>query len=161
PQEGNDPTPWGEHAMSLEQSFLADIRANPEDDTPRLVYADWLDDHNEAARAEFIRLQCELAILPEDDPRRPPLKQRAEELRKAHGTRWRRQLPRAGGLGWGQTFHRGFLVEVKFANAAAFARHANLVFAATPVEMLSFGSLTFRTLPDVVGSGHLTHLTKL
>jgi len=36
------------------------IRANPDDDTPRLVYADWLDEHNEPARAEFVRVQCEI-----------------------------------------------------------------------------------------------------
>jgi uncharacterized protein (TIGR02996 family) len=33
----------------------------PGDDTPRLIYADWLDDHDDHDRAEFIRVQCELA----------------------------------------------------------------------------------------------------
>ncbi len=37
--------------MSLEPSFLADILEHPDDDTPRLVFADWLDDHGEADRA--------------------------------------------------------------------------------------------------------------
>ncbi|HVK11359.1 MAG TPA: TIGR02996 domain-containing protein [Gemmataceae bacterium] len=41
--------------------FLATIRAAPDDDAPRLVYADWLDEHGDGARAEFIRVQCELA----------------------------------------------------------------------------------------------------
>jgi uncharacterized protein (TIGR02996 family) len=36
----------------------------PDDDTPRLVLADWLDEHDEHERAEFIRLQCELARTP-------------------------------------------------------------------------------------------------
>lgn len=39
------------------------ILANPFDDTPRLVYADCLDEHGEHDRAEFIRVGCELARL--------------------------------------------------------------------------------------------------
>ena len=44
-----------------EAALLAAIRADPEDDTPRLVYADWLEETSELAnvlRAEFIRVQC-------------------------------------------------------------------------------------------------------
>jgi uncharacterized protein (TIGR02996 family) len=47
--------------------FLAAILADPKDDTPRLIYADWLDDAGEYDRAEFIRVQCELASLPPFD----------------------------------------------------------------------------------------------
>lgn len=43
--------------------FLQAICSKPLDDTPRLVYADWLDDHGEPERAEFIRVQVELAKL--------------------------------------------------------------------------------------------------
>jgi uncharacterized protein (TIGR02996 family) len=49
--------------MSERDAFLAAIRARPNDDLPRLVFADWLNEHGENARAEFIRLQCELANL--------------------------------------------------------------------------------------------------
>ncbi len=46
--------------MTDEQTFLADILANPDDDTVRLVYADWLEERAEQReRAEFIRVQCE------------------------------------------------------------------------------------------------------
>jgi uncharacterized protein (TIGR02996 family) len=44
-------------------SLLADVLAAPGDDLPRLVYADWLDEHGESERAEFIRVQCELATV--------------------------------------------------------------------------------------------------
>jgi len=40
--------------------LLADIIENPEADDLRLIYADWLDDHGEEERAEFIRVQVEL-----------------------------------------------------------------------------------------------------
>lgn len=46
-----------------EAALLAAVRADPDDDTPRLVYADWLDDHDRPERAEFIREQIELARL--------------------------------------------------------------------------------------------------
>jgi uncharacterized protein (TIGR02996 family) len=51
--------------------FLDDIRAHPADDAPRLIYADWLQDHGEEERAEFIRVQCELAAI--DHANRGPL----------------------------------------------------------------------------------------
>jgi uncharacterized protein (TIGR02996 family) len=44
--------------------LLAAILANPDDDNVRLVYADWLQEHGDDARAEFIRVQIELAKLP-------------------------------------------------------------------------------------------------
>ncbi len=43
------------------EAFLADIIAHRDDDTPRMIYADWLEDEGEAERAEFIRVQVELA----------------------------------------------------------------------------------------------------
>lgn len=43
------------------------ICQHPEEDTPRLMYADWLEENGEADRAEFIRIQCELAQLATDD----------------------------------------------------------------------------------------------
>ena len=44
-----------------ELPFRRDIIAAPEDDAPRLVFADQLDEWGQAERAEFIRVQCELA----------------------------------------------------------------------------------------------------
>jgi uncharacterized protein (TIGR02996 family) len=44
-------------------AFLEDIREHPDDDAPRLILADWLDDQGDpvdSARAELIRLQCRL-----------------------------------------------------------------------------------------------------
>lgn len=49
--------------MTERAALLAAIRAHPDEDTPRLVYADWLDEHGEGERAELIRVQCELARL--------------------------------------------------------------------------------------------------
>src|SRR5262245_13175122 len=55
--------------MTLE-ALLQAVCDNPTDDAPRLVYADWLEENGDSERAEFIRLQIELARLPLGDPRR-------------------------------------------------------------------------------------------
>jgi uncharacterized protein (TIGR02996 family) len=47
--------------MTERESLLAVIIASPDEDAVRLVCADWLDEHGEHDRAEFIRVQCELA----------------------------------------------------------------------------------------------------
>jgi uncharacterized protein (TIGR02996 family) len=46
--------------MTDEDAFLAKIRENPADDTARLVYADWLDEHGQPEKAEFLRLEHQL-----------------------------------------------------------------------------------------------------
>ena len=43
--------------MTDRDALLAAIHAEPMDDAPRLVLADWLDENGEPERAEFIRLQ--------------------------------------------------------------------------------------------------------
>lgn len=44
--------------------FMAAIYAAPDDDVPRLVFADWLQEHGEEERGDFIRVQCEMAAIP-------------------------------------------------------------------------------------------------
>ena len=56
---------------ALKRAILQDIIEQPDDDTPRLVYADWLDEYGDSAdrdRAEFIRTQIALAREPAQDP---------------------------------------------------------------------------------------------
>lgn len=51
--------------MTDREALLAAILANPAEDTPRLVFADWLEENSQPERAEFIRVQVELARIPE------------------------------------------------------------------------------------------------
>src|SRR5262245_17894644 len=88
--------------MAHHQAFLPDIIANPDDDAPRLIYADWLEENGEPERAEFIRVQCELARLPRGDDRRPTLLARERRLFVTHGGTWGR-----GRLD--ERFRRGFV----------------------------------------------------
>src|SRR5262249_1602998 len=95
---------------------------NPDDDTPRLVYADYLDERGDL-RGEFIRTQIALARLPDDDPRRPELEARERGLLGEHGEEWARPL-RPWVTGW--TFCRGFIEMVTVAPDAYLEHIANL-----------------------------------
>jgi uncharacterized protein (TIGR02996 family) len=47
---------------SQEDEFLNAVLASPEDDGPRLAYADWLSNRGDP-RGEFIRIQCQLTRI--------------------------------------------------------------------------------------------------
>ena len=53
---------------ATDTAFLRTILADPDDDAPRLIYADWLDENGDSDRAEFIRLQVRLASYAGTDP---------------------------------------------------------------------------------------------
>ena len=56
--------------MTDEAAFLATICERPDDDGPRLIFADYLDERGDPL-GSFIRIQCALARMAEDDVRRP------------------------------------------------------------------------------------------
>jgi uncharacterized protein (TIGR02996 family) len=73
--------------MTDEAAFLAAIRAAPDDDAPRLVYADWLDEHDRTGGG-FLRAECELAALAPADPRRGELQARMREESRGIDPDW-------------------------------------------------------------------------
>ncbi|MCA9069900.1 MAG: TIGR02996 domain-containing protein [Planctomycetaceae bacterium] len=100
---------------SQHQYFFELIREHPEDDMPRLIYADWLDEQGDP-RGEFIRIQCELASLTFHDPVRldmdkvAKLDKREHRLLKKYQKEWTTSLE---AFRVQKTkFHRGFLIEV-------------------------------------------------
>ncbi len=72
--------------MSDREAFVAAIAANPADDLPRLVFADWLDEHGDPERAEFIRTQIRWHHA--DTVERKALDARAGELLREHWMTW-------------------------------------------------------------------------
>lgn len=92
---------------SHRDAFLRAIAETPDDDAPRLIFADWLDDNGEPERAEFIRLQCREARLGPGDPRAGDLHSRAEEILAAHKPAW--VPPPAQRQGVYTIFRRGLL----------------------------------------------------
>jgi uncharacterized protein (TIGR02996 family) len=95
--------------MSSPDAFLHALREQPEDDAPRLVYADWLEEHGDPDRAEFIRAQVRLAGMDEDDPERAALEDRERALLAAHEAEWLGPLPPDVAK---VTFRRGFVNKV-------------------------------------------------
>ncbi len=72
--------------MTDEDRLLEAIIAAPDDDAPRLVYADWLQGRGDP-RGELILLQCQLAAAP-DDERRRHIRIVENKLLADHGDRW-------------------------------------------------------------------------
>jgi uncharacterized protein (TIGR02996 family) len=85
--------------MTDGDALLAAVIANPDEDTPRLVYADWLQENGQPERAEFIRLQC----APELDE---TSKGRAFELEEQYRSEWLGLLPQRSAFEC--EFRRGF-----------------------------------------------------
>src|SRR5881275_2195430 len=107
--------------------LLAAVLAAPDDDAPRLVYADWLDEHGRPEWAAFIRLQVELARLPKHEPRREVLARKAGRLLDLHRDEWLAELPEIVGVTWG-AFERGFVSSVSVGSVAQFDRAAARVW---------------------------------
>jgi uncharacterized protein (TIGR02996 family) len=55
--------------VSEEDPFIHAIFAAPQARTTRAAYADWLDEHGEPRRAEYVRLLAALGELAAGDPR--------------------------------------------------------------------------------------------
>jgi uncharacterized protein (TIGR02996 family) len=134
-------------------AFLRAIIANPDDDLPRLVYADYLDERGDP-RGEFIRTQVELAQLAER-PRRPrdkpqmrspqshdpalrarfrELRLRERELLKRHRTSWLRPFQ---GCAEVIQFWRGF-VHWLATSQQAFWDRADEWFRAEAIQEVDF-----------------------
>jgi uncharacterized protein (TIGR02996 family) len=120
-------------------ALLAAIALYPDEDVPRLAYADWLDEHNSPVRAEFIRLQCEIHRIETDpaaDARNFPslyLRQKEFLANRRHDL--------LGPLGDEVTeaemntdivFERGFLKELRL-DGARFVKHADSIAGLKPL----------------------------
>lgn len=144
-------------SQELPQRLLQVICADPGDDDARLVYADWLAEHGDAARAEFIRLQLSRAKLPAWDPERVRLELRERALLAEHGERWRQELPELKGVAWGG-FERGFVHRAAFASVAALQEHAALCQGATPLASVA---VRWTNKDDWSGLGAMSGLREL
>jgi uncharacterized protein (TIGR02996 family) len=137
--------------MYQDEGFIQAIRAEPDDNALRLIYADWLEEHGDAsagARARFIRLQCERARLPFTSPRRAELIAEEGRLLCENWEAWMRPLREALGphragqwfdydyrTGDLDRFSRGFIESFTLSPAAYIDRAAELL-RLTPLRFL-------------------------
>jgi uncharacterized protein (TIGR02996 family) len=116
-----------------EGALLRAVIAEPDDDAPRLIYADWLDEQGQSERAEFIRVQVASAGLALNDPRLPPLWGREGALLRRHREAW---AGRIASVCHAHRFIRGF-VEYVACDASRFLTHGGELFALAPIRELT------------------------
>jgi uncharacterized protein (TIGR02996 family) len=113
--------------------FLNEILKNPDEDMPRLIYADWLEEQGDA-RGEFIRVQCELAEINALVPEYFDLQERSATLLTEHGDAWARELQQDVRKA---DFHRGFIDTITM-TAKNFVKAGEQLLATVPVHWLRF-----------------------
>jgi uncharacterized protein (TIGR02996 family) len=125
--------------------LLAAVRAHPDEDTPRLVYADWLQeygDDDDRARAEFIRVQVAESHTQTWYNGATGLATRADELLRRYGHEWLGPYyGAANGRSW--TFRRGFVERVT-CSGDDWCAHADAILASHPVR-----AVTLTSWPDL------------
>ncbi len=134
----------------VERELLALVRDRPDDDAPRLVYADFLEDRGRADRAALIRVQCERARTRDCDPRQLDLGVQEWCLFAEHGTRWRRELPEIPGLIWAdRPYVRGLPAIGSVEDAQFWWEHVETLTEVAPGAHLSVaGWRVPERLPD-------------
>jgi uncharacterized protein (TIGR02996 family) len=153
--------------MAEHPGFLQAILAAPDDDAPRLVYADWLEEHGQPEQAEFIRMECEQAVIsPEpgsapnrwDSPRFWELQHRLRELYDRHADDWFAPLFRAF-RGEMET-RRGFPWHVAL-SARVFIDCGEAIFQAAPtIENVIIDRLG-QNMPRLARCPALAHVRQL
>ena len=130
--------------MTLDPALLAAVAAAPDDDLPRLVAADWLDDHGHPDHAEFIRAQVRLATTDPWEPFAVLCRHRRTDWLR--GDRWRDTLPRVDGSGieWqpDRAFRRGFGWALIVRDVRWLLAEAPRLFAEAPVGELHLPTAT-------------------
>jgi uncharacterized protein (TIGR02996 family) len=138
--------------MSEHAGFLKAIIDHPDDDAHRLVYADWLDEQGQPARAQLIRTQCALGqlLVESDDPfessANVEVMQQRPELRRPLLAPFFHLLPQLGepdeapeevlASAFRVWVRRGFVEGLEIfggQTTALFARDAARVFEQTPL----------------------------
>jgi uncharacterized protein (TIGR02996 family) len=147
--------------MLDDPAFIRMIAAAPDDDAPRLVYADYLEetgDPAKATRAEFIRVQVERARLVPDTPRWTELWHRETAL-LGWAKRWRQELPAIEGVQYGG-FVRGFIDQIQ-ASTTALYRNFQVILDLIPLRALTLSQLDARTFRKLAQSTEFTQIEEL
>lgn len=143
------------------ERLFREIGAAPDDDGPRIVYADWLLEHatdpDARAHAELIHTQCALALA--HPANLPALQARVKELLDNHRRIWLAPIVRAGIHGnW--KFRRGFL-EVGTLHANRFVAVAERLFELAPMLRAMVFPAASNELAGLAASPYLARLDEV
>jgi len=137
----------------IRAAFLADILANPDEDGPRLVFADWLAQRGDP-RGELINVQC--ALVHATGAERARLVNRSSDLLYRHGT-W---LDEIREIVRGVETKRGFVASIN-ATALVFAKKCGPLFDREPIQELRVTKPTPRDFATLAKTPHLGRLRSL
>lgn len=124
--------------MHDEQAFLAALDAQPDDDVTRQVYADWLEEHAQLDRAEYLRLECRFPKLRRADEGHAELERRLRRLRAKTEETWRAKAGRKYTLVL-EGFQRVYRVQAVMITqrvTGSDLTRAELLVAVAPVPLL-------------------------
>ncbi len=127
--------------MNDHDALLRAIGENPEEDTPRLMYADWLEENNEPDRADFVRAQVELARPGLSSAEKYPFVRKNVHYLTNFVRGWKAKLPQLKDVEWGD-FNRGLIEEVRATNEVPVIAHAAEIFAVPGIHVLRLWRLT-------------------
>jgi uncharacterized protein (TIGR02996 family) len=135
--------------------LFEEICRDPDDDMPRLILADWLEERGDP-RGEFIRLQCQQAADESVTSLDSDLRIRGDELLREFEPQWVGSLA-AHCSQW--TFRRGF-VEFAATTAEQFIKHGARWLAEHPLQSVAL-SVSRGDLGRLAGCPHLARLRGL
>jgi uncharacterized protein (TIGR02996 family) len=175
--------------MSDGASLHAAVCANPDDDTQRLVYADWLEENGQEKRAAYIRAEVDRYRCVNADTTAAAVgafldvcdylqcdwldwAARDEELDCFHKAAMRatgragkptlrsENLPKIKGVKFGN-IERGFHSLVTVSNPDGFLADPDVVFRAAPITGIAFTRLSAEQARAFVAAGHLARMRHL
>ena len=145
--------------MTPHDALYSAICAQPDEDTPRLAFADLVDEDGDSARAAFIRTQVELARAPEYDPIWAKCRQFDPGIIRGWAMTHTLPRPLPDGFSWQHyQFRRGFAWRALVLSAEAFAARSAALFATAPIRALSFDD---RARPDLAALAACPDLSRL
>jgi uncharacterized protein (TIGR02996 family) len=175
--------------MSDRAALYAAVCANPDDDTPRLVYADWLQEHGEEKRAADIRAEIDfhnrlnadteaahvypslasnstIDSTPIDwskiDPELAAFRAAAVVARNVCALKPKTEgVPKMKGIQWFEESDRGFLFCIIAGYSESFLKHADAIFRHAPITDVTFDYLGTDDAREIVKRGLLARIRDL
>ncbi|MEZ6141950.1 MAG: TIGR02996 domain-containing protein [Zavarzinella sp.] len=133
--------------LSRHEAMLQAIVVQPNDDSLRLIYSDFLEDDGDFERAQLIRIQVEMRQLGPKDPKFPHLRQLEQALIRKNDVRWKSELPQFRGIEY-ENFESGLISSVRVQDPEMFLLNYEKILNAAPIQEIS----GHRFRPDWLGT---------
>jgi uncharacterized protein (TIGR02996 family) len=175
--------------MTERDALFAAICANPDDDTSRLVFADWLEENGDSKRAGYIRASVdeyrrvtsdtsvsavheffESDLIPscdvidwsevDDDMHRLSTAVKTTLLHRAIPNVKSEKLPKIKGVRF-ERINRGFFDGIHITQPAEFLRQSKNLFRTAPITSIWFNRLSGEEAKELLRSGVLAQIREL